>query len=286
MHPMKRKSAFTLIELLVVIAIIAILAAILFPVFAKAREKARQASCQSNLKQLGLAFIQYTQDYDECYPYATNTASATMYGSNQVVGWAGELFGYVKSYGVFHCPDDPTQATTNLEGTGDTDYPVSYATTKTLCSINTAQTTHNYQTIQTSLFNAPANTVLLFEIQGSQVNLNNPLEIESVYFNDYTAAPSGKLSPKYANGGTVGNAAAQTPQAAGNGYQGIHTGGADYLAADGHVKFALPSVVSTGYDAVTLGNAEVAGQTASATDVMNAGSGAANGSVILTFSKT
>jgi prepilin-type N-terminal cleavage/methylation domain-containing protein len=59
------KKGFTLIELLVVIAIIAILAAILFPVFAKAREKARQASCQSNEKQLGLGFIQYTQDYDE-----------------------------------------------------------------------------------------------------------------------------------------------------------------------------------------------------------------------------
>src|SRR5271165_1518177 len=63
-----KRSGFTLIELLVVIAIIAILAAILFPVFAQAREKARQASCQSNLKQLGLAFLQYAVDYDGCFP--------------------------------------------------------------------------------------------------------------------------------------------------------------------------------------------------------------------------
>src|SRR5438105_15312315 len=65
-----RRSAFTLIELLVVIAIVAILAAILFPVFAQAREKARQAGCLSNLKQLGLAQSMYTQDYDETLPKA------------------------------------------------------------------------------------------------------------------------------------------------------------------------------------------------------------------------
>jgi prepilin-type N-terminal cleavage/methylation domain-containing protein/prepilin-type processing-associated H-X9-DG protein len=67
---MMKKKGFTLIELLVVIAIIAILAATLFPVFAKAREKARQASCQSNLKQLTLAFMMYAQDYDETMPPA------------------------------------------------------------------------------------------------------------------------------------------------------------------------------------------------------------------------
>ncbi len=70
-HPNKgRHSGFTLIELLVVIAIIAILAAILFPVFAQAREKARAITCVSNQKQLGLATLMYTQDYDECFPFA------------------------------------------------------------------------------------------------------------------------------------------------------------------------------------------------------------------------
>src|SRR5687768_14713521 len=73
---------FTLIELLVVIAIIAILAAILFPVFARARENARRASCQSNLKQIGLAIVQYTQDFDEKMP-AVSTRSCVP--SNQLV---------------------------------------------------------------------------------------------------------------------------------------------------------------------------------------------------------
>src|SRR5678816_1355375 len=68
MRDIRTRKGFTLIELLVVIAIIAILAAILFPVFARAREKGRQASCMSNLKQLGMALVQYSQDYDETHP--------------------------------------------------------------------------------------------------------------------------------------------------------------------------------------------------------------------------
>ena len=97
-------SAFTLIELLVVIAIIAILAAILFPVFARARENARRASCQSNLKQIGLGILQYTQDYDETYPLliaGLDTASAA--ATN---GWAVTIQPYVKSTQILQCPSD------------------------------------------------------------------------------------------------------------------------------------------------------------------------------------
>ena len=101
----RKANAFTLIELLVVIAIIAILAAILFPVFAQAREKARSASCLSNMKQLGLALNMYQQDYD-------GTLMQTTYEDPTLkIHWSFILQPYVKNVGIFVCPSDASPVT-------------------------------------------------------------------------------------------------------------------------------------------------------------------------------
>src|ERR1044071_7410166 len=115
------KSAFTLIELLIVIAIIALLAAILFPVFARARENARRASCQSNLKQLALGITQYTQDYDESFPIST-TNTATYVAGGPTIGWADGIYPYVKSLQVYQCPSEPFAPNASPSNAGYTDY--------------------------------------------------------------------------------------------------------------------------------------------------------------------
>ncbi len=100
-----RRSGFTLIELLVVIAIIAILAAILFPVFAQAREKARQTQCLNNLKQIGLAVMQYINDYDERFPMSIYLA-AEPNGSPCLYTLYHALFPYIKNIDLVFCPSD------------------------------------------------------------------------------------------------------------------------------------------------------------------------------------
>jgi len=140
---------FTLIELLVVIAVIAVIAAILFPVFAKVREKARQTSCASNLKQLGLAIAQYTQDYDESYPLAA-------YGG---VTWRGLTFPYAKSVALYSCPSNPYSAgATNTAG-DDGQFHVSYGANETLLATPSSP----HRSVSVAAVDSPAQMFLIGE---------------------------------------------------------------------------------------------------------------------------
>ncbi len=105
---MSRQRAFTLIELLVVIAIIAILAAILFPVFAQARESARMTSCLSNMRQIGLALRMYSQDSDEAYPNIYQGWGVPNPGSQEGWDWRNAIQPYTKNKGIMRCPSNPT----------------------------------------------------------------------------------------------------------------------------------------------------------------------------------
>jgi len=124
-----RRRAFTLIELLVVISIIALLAAILFPAFARARENARRASCQSNLKQIGMGVLQYTQDYDERMPLhgaSTNTDVDDFANPSPTLpSYAGLIQPYIKSYQLFMCPSaSPATGSEAPPANGGTNYNV------------------------------------------------------------------------------------------------------------------------------------------------------------------
>ncbi len=141
----RNNKGFTLIELLVVIAIIAILAAILFPVFAKARAKARQATCVSNEKQIGLAVMQYVQDYDETYPISAINVPG--YGWVKAfpdyVQYAGgptrtRLDPYIKSRGVWYCPEariKPWWTTPADSSCGSYGYNYAYLENMTLATV-------------------------------------------------------------------------------------------------------------------------------------------------------
>lgn len=163
----RRLRAFTLIELLVVIAIIAILAAILFPVFARAREAGRAASCKSNLKQIGNAFMMYAQDYDENGVFGWGNNNGTSLCSDGYVceGYEPRLQTYIKNWAVFHCPSRSDASSYGRNASGNN--PAGRCRSSYGYNLNYWKATraNGWQTaINESLWAKPADTVLCAEI--------------------------------------------------------------------------------------------------------------------------
>lgn len=214
---------FTLIELLVVIAIIAILAAILFPVFARARENARRTSCISNLKQMGLAAMQYTQDYDEGLPIALY---AVPNGYNYPDGrewyadtlyWPQMLYPYHKSTQVFFCPSSPDRNRVDPRR-------LNYGANEVVISYSSSPTPIKLATIISA-----ATTYMMMDASDIRIN---PQRSESTTGNYYLPGL-----------GEAGGTCPTTISDYGDCMRGRHFGGVSVAFADGHVKWLKSSVL-------------------------------------------
>ncbi|MEO7716227.1 MAG: DUF1559 domain-containing protein [Capsulimonas sp.] len=215
---MNIRKGFTLIELLVVIAIIAILAAILFPVFAKAREKARQISCLSNEKQLGLSFLQYVQDNDERLPAAWDANRSPR------INWGQEIFPYVKSLQVFVCPSNSKVLNVNGGLMGQSDgqdpkIPASYAMNADLGFLNGGQPNYSpYHGI--AGIDKPASKIMISESQAGDAHTHWP---------DWWSC-----------GGAVCDASNATSASMYNAMFAGHVGRVNVVYCDGHAKSMKP----------------------------------------------
>jgi prepilin-type N-terminal cleavage/methylation domain-containing protein/prepilin-type processing-associated H-X9-DG protein len=221
------RRAFTLIELLVVIAIIAILAAILFPVFAKAREKARQVTCISNLKQIGLALTQYTQDYDEQLMYTRSDFDGD-------IPWQAKSYAYIKSAGVFRCPSNSAGTTATINGTpnaalGVPAIPYSYvANGGDLSGLKTSGGDNFYGGVRPMPFNTSAAPVSPTGL--AQISI--PAQCIEVGETNSGITGTPRRDPDFWDN----NEDMKT--------QG-HTGLSNYLFCDGHVKAMHPIATGT-----------------------------------------
>ena len=218
-----RKSAFTLIELLVVIAIIAILAAILFPVFARARENARRSSCQSNLKQIGLGLIQYSQDYDEklvpSFVWNGGSDPATQ-------TWYQMVVPYIKSTQVYQCPSDPNKNkswNSAVDSAATPNFHSSYALNHLAAGANSEALQPG---LALSLFQSPSNTVYVSDA-GARPNTGTGAATGRIKEDSDDAPNSWNLSQFASSGDKTGDWCGPKIR---------HLGTSNTLYMDGHVK--------------------------------------------------
>jgi prepilin-type N-terminal cleavage/methylation domain-containing protein len=215
---MRNRIGFTLIELLVVIAIIAILAAILFPVFAQAREKARQTACMSNMKQIGTAYLMYAQDYDEALVPGCNWNAGYNQQTDRRSYWDGLLEPYTKNEGVWHCPSfTPSPYPTVMAFMAG--YAPGDPALSPVSNNGWGNRGKNIKTIRLPQAGRPSESILCLENTYLEVG---PANNQYKPFNAWTTG--GYTDPTTYPWATV--------------YPGKHMGGHNHVYVDGHAKWA------------------------------------------------
>lgn len=226
------RRGFTLIELLVVVAVIALLAAILFPVFGMAREKARRSACSSNMKQIGLALLQYAQDFDETMPTMSGTQSGNCatgpectspgdtvwnYSTTTNQNWIKCIYPYINSWAFFHCPSAVNNTGTNHIPSGNS--ANSYLVNAAL--------------LQRHLSAMSAPSALIWAQESPTIS-------RQALARPRTTGASVTLPIKSGPSGTDLNAWWYQP----GGVDHLHQGGCNLLFADGHVKWRTADSVA------------------------------------------
>lgn len=263
-----KKTGFTLVELLIVLAILIALFAILFPVFTSVRENSHRAACLSNERQLGMAMYQYVGDDNETLPSGLDVAGDK---------WVSQVYPYVRSAAVFHCPDDSSSVDDTNNSTGG--FPVGYGLNSNLGRRDVTKssdgkfTNHSEGKSLVALVGS-SRSVMLFEVSRGGVAISKkPNVVDGSTSGDagddgtaYSDGNGGTLTDPtyplttsifgvvlYATGNVGGrllNGATKNGQVIGPGSTAQHGGGANYVACDGHAVWLRPGAVSGGINAV------------------------------------